>query len=100
MCCVKYLTVTFPAKIDKPVPASQAQFQQFRVTKRLCVEGSNSVVIVDTSVMIQNFLLTVLLERPHRHFRLSSNLIVLFHFFLTTVGEVPHKRINLGPRIS
>jgi len=41
MCCVKYLTVTFPAKIDKPVPASQARFQQFRVTKRLCFESSN-----------------------------------------------------------
>jgi len=34
MCCVKYLTMTFPiglaAKIDNLVPASQARFQQFR----------------------------------------------------------------------
>jgi len=45
MCCVKYLTMTFPvdlpAKIDNPAPASQVRFQQFRVIERLCVEGSN-----------------------------------------------------------
>jgi len=45
MCFVKYLTVTFvvglPAKINDPVPASQVRFQQFRVTERFCVEGSN-----------------------------------------------------------
>jgi len=45
MCCVKYLTMTFPVgvpeKIDDPVPASQVRFQQFRVTERICVEGSN-----------------------------------------------------------
>jgi len=31
--------------------------------------------------------LTALLERPHRHFRLTSNRIALFHFFLVTVEE-------------
>jgi len=45
MCCVTYLTVTFsvglPAKINKPVPASQARFQQLRIIERFCVEGSN-----------------------------------------------------------
>jgi len=48
MCCVKYLTITFPvglpAKIDNPVPASQVQivqFQQFRVIEHFCVEGNN-----------------------------------------------------------
>jgi len=41
MCCIKYLTVTFPAKIDNPVPASQVRFQQFRVIERFCVEGNN-----------------------------------------------------------
>jgi len=45
MCFVKYLTVTFsfglPAKINNPVPASQAQFQHFRVIERFCVEGSD-----------------------------------------------------------
>ena len=30
-----------PAKIDDPGPASQLQFQQFRVIERFCVEGSN-----------------------------------------------------------
>jgi len=42
---VKHLIVTFsvglPAKINNPVPASQVRFQQFRVIKRFCVEGSN-----------------------------------------------------------
>jgi len=33
--------VGLPAKIDTPVPASEVQFQQFRVIGRLCVEGSN-----------------------------------------------------------
>jgi len=45
MCCVKNLTVTFavglPAKIDKPVTASQVRFQQFCVTERFYFEGSN-----------------------------------------------------------
>jgi len=45
MCCVKYLTMTFPvgfsAKIYNPVPVSQVRFQQFRVIERFCVEGSN-----------------------------------------------------------
>ena len=45
MCCVKYLTMTFPvglpAKIDNLVPARQVRFQQFRAFERLCVEGSN-----------------------------------------------------------
>jgi len=45
MCCVKYLTMTFPiglpAKIYNLVPASQVRFQQFRVIARFCVEGSN-----------------------------------------------------------
>ena len=45
MCFVKYLTVTFsfglPAKINNPVPAIQVRFQQFLVTERFCVEGSN-----------------------------------------------------------
>jgi len=45
MCFVKHLTntfsVDFPAKINNPVPAIQARFQQFRVTDRFCVGGSN-----------------------------------------------------------
>ena len=45
MCFVKYLTKTFsidlPARINNPVPASQVRFQQFRVTDRFWVEGSN-----------------------------------------------------------
>jgi len=45
MCCVNYLTMTFPvslpAKIANPVPASQVRFQQFRAIERFCVEGSN-----------------------------------------------------------
>jgi len=45
MCCVNYLTMTFPvglpAKIGNPVPASQVRFQQFRAIERFCVEGSN-----------------------------------------------------------
>jgi len=45
MCCVKYLTMTFPvslpANIDNSFPASQVQFQQFRAIERFCVEGSN-----------------------------------------------------------
>jgi len=45
MCFVKYLPVTFslglPVEIKNPVPASQVQFPQFRVTERFCVEGSN-----------------------------------------------------------
>jgi len=45
MCCVKYLTTTFPVglpeKTDDPAPVSQVQFQQFRVIERFCVEGSN-----------------------------------------------------------
>jgi len=28
-------------EIKNPVPASQVQFPQFRVTERFCVEGSN-----------------------------------------------------------
>jgi len=45
MCFVKYLAKTFsvdlPAKRDNPVPAIQVRFQQFCVTERFCVEGSN-----------------------------------------------------------
>jgi len=45
MCCVKYLTMTFPvglpAKMHNPVPASQVRFQQFSVIERFCVEGNN-----------------------------------------------------------
>jgi len=45
MCCATYLTMTFPyglpAKINNPVPASQARFEQFRVIERFCVESSN-----------------------------------------------------------
>ena len=47
MCCVKYLTVTFPvglpAIIDNPFPTSQVRFQQFHVSERFCVEGSNEL---------------------------------------------------------
>jgi len=28
-------------EINNPVPANQVRFQQFRVTERFCVEGSN-----------------------------------------------------------
>ena len=39
------LTVTFsvgsPVEVKNRVPASQAQFQQFCVIERFCVEGSN-----------------------------------------------------------
>jgi len=35
------LPVGLPAKIDNPVIASQARFQQFRAIERFCVEGSN-----------------------------------------------------------
>jgi len=31
----------FACKINNPVPAIQVRFQQFRVTERFCVEGSN-----------------------------------------------------------
>jgi len=45
MSFVKYLTKTFsvdlPPKINNPVPAIQVRFQQFCVTERFCVEGSN-----------------------------------------------------------
>jgi len=45
MCCVKYLTTTFPvgllAKIDNLVPARQVRFQQFRAIESFYVEGSN-----------------------------------------------------------
>jgi len=33
--------VGLPAKIDNPVHASQARFQQFRAIERFCVKGSN-----------------------------------------------------------
>jgi len=36
--------MTFPigsSKTDDPIPASQVQFQQFRVIERFCIEGSN-----------------------------------------------------------
>jgi len=42
---VKRLAKTFsvdsPAQINNSVPAIQVRFQQFRVTERFCVEGSN-----------------------------------------------------------
>jgi len=45
MCFVNHFTVTFsadlPASINNPTPTSQVRFQQFRVTERFCVEGSN-----------------------------------------------------------
>jgi len=45
MCFVKHLTVKFSvglsAKINNPVHARQARFQQFRVIERFYVEGSN-----------------------------------------------------------
>ena len=34
-------SVDLPAKINNPVPSIQVRFQQFRVTERFCVEGSN-----------------------------------------------------------
>ena len=35
------ISVGLPVAINNPVPASQVQFQQFRVIDRFCVEGSN-----------------------------------------------------------
>ena len=35
------ISVGLPVAVNNPVPASQAQFQQFRVIERFCVEGSN-----------------------------------------------------------
>jgi len=78
MCCVNYLTMTFPvglpAKIGDPVPASQVRFQQFRAIERFCVEGSNKRSdrgrhsSNDLEFFIDHRLL---LECPHRHFRLA-----------------------------
>jgi len=89
MCCVKYLTMTFPvdlpAKINNRVPANQVRFQQFRAIERFCVEGSKKAQWSwGTLVMIYNFLLTVLSERP---FSAKLKLNRAFPFFLVTVRE-------------
>jgi len=35
------ISVSLPVAVNNLVPASQVRFQQFRVTERFCVEGSN-----------------------------------------------------------
>jgi len=79
MCCVKYLTMIFPvglpAKIGNPVPASQVayHFNNSVSLNAFASKAATSAVIVGHSNYDSEFLLTVLSQRPRRHFRLSSN---------------------------
>jgi len=64
------ISVGLPVAVNNPVPSSQVQFQQFRVIERFGSKAATNAVSVGTSVMIENFLMTVLSER---HFRSFAN---------------------------
>jgi len=88
----KYLTVTFsvglPAKMNNHVPASPVRFQHFRVIERFRVVSSNKRSDrVRHSSNDLAFLLTVLLERQYRHFRIFANRLNAFRFFPRNSGR-------------
>ena len=64
------ISVGLPVAVNDPVPASQVGFQQFRQFNAFASKAATNAVIVGTSAMIENFLMTVLSER---HFRIFAN---------------------------
>jgi len=81
------IPVGLPAKIDKPVPASQIRFKQFRVIERFCFEGSNK--LSDRGHTRDD--LELFIGRTFRastsSFSAKLKLKTLFHFFFAIVGE-------------
>ena len=85
-----FFSVTFsvglPAKVNNPVPTSQAPFQQFRVIELFCVKVAASAMIVVHSSNV----LKIFTERTYRASMSSVSTLrklTFFHFFLVTVGE-------------
>jgi len=85
-----FFSVTFsvglPAKVNNPVPTSQAPFQQFRVIELFCVKVAASAMIVVHSSNV----LEIFTERTYRASISSVSALrklTFFHFFLVTVGE-------------
>ena len=64
MCCVKYFNCGDFGwfACASSVPASQVGFQQFRQFNAFASKAATNTVIVGTSAMIENFLMTVLSE--------------------------------------
>jgi len=91
MCCVTYLTMTFPvglpAKIVNPVPASQVRFQQFCVIERHCVEGSKKRSDRGHSSNDLEFFIDRTFRASTSSFLAKLKLNGAFPFFLVTVGE-------------
>ena len=56
------ISVGLPVAVNNPVPASQVGFQQSRAINAFASKAATNAVIVATSAMIENFLMTVLSE--------------------------------------
>ena len=56
------ILVGLPVAVNNPVPASQVEFQQFRAIYAFSSKAATNEVIVGTSAMIENFLMTALSE--------------------------------------
>ena len=93
-------SVGSPLEINNPVHASQAQFPQVRVTELFASKVATSAVITGHSSNDLEFLMTVLLERQCRHFRLSQIDLLFSTFSSYKCERGPRKWISLGPRIS
>jgi len=78
------ISVGLPVAVNNPVPASQVGFNNSVQFNAFASKAATQAVIVGTSVMIWNFLLTVLSER---HSRIFANSLTLSIFFLTKMGE-------------
>jgi len=56
------ISVGLPVAVNNPVLASHVGFQQFRAIYAFASKAATNAVIVGTSAMIENFLMTVLSE--------------------------------------
>jgi len=81
------VSVGLPAKINNPLPATQARFHQLRVINRFLSKAATSAVIVGNSSNDLEFLLTLHWKRQCGHFQLCANWSTLFHVFLVTVED-------------
>jgi len=100
LCQTVTFSVGLPAKINKPVPASEARFHQIRVIERFCVEGSNKRTDRGNSSNDLEFSIDRTFIASTSSFSAKFKLNNAFPFFLVTVEEGPYKWISLGPRIS
>jgi len=54
------ISVGLPVAVNNPVPASQVRFQQSVQFNAFASKAATNAVIVGTSAMVENFLMTVL----------------------------------------